>query len=83
MSGALLVTNNTSRGRINAFDPKSGAFLGPCVTPAANPSRSTTSGPSSSARAAPAGANGNPTNSFHRGNNNYGDGTFAVITFGH
>jgi len=28
MSNALLITNNTPHGRINAFDPKSGAFLG-------------------------------------------------------
>jgi len=28
MSGALLISNNTSRGRIDAFDPVSGAFLG-------------------------------------------------------
>jgi uncharacterized protein (TIGR03118 family) len=29
MSNAILITNNTPRGRINAFDPTSGAFLGP------------------------------------------------------
>jgi hypothetical protein len=29
MRNALLITNNISRGRINAFDPNSGAFLGP------------------------------------------------------
>ena len=28
MSNALLITNNTPHGRIDAFDPKSGAFLG-------------------------------------------------------
>jgi len=29
MSNALLITNNTPRGRIDALDPKSGAILGP------------------------------------------------------
>ena len=28
MSGAILISNNTSRGRVNAFDA-SGTFLGP------------------------------------------------------
>ena len=29
MSNAILISNNTSRGRVNAFDPNSGEFLGP------------------------------------------------------
>jgi uncharacterized protein (TIGR03118 family) len=29
MSNAILITNNTPRGRINAFDAATGAFLGP------------------------------------------------------
>jgi uncharacterized protein (TIGR03118 family) len=29
MSNAILISNNTSRGRINAFDPETGQFLGP------------------------------------------------------
>jgi hypothetical protein len=29
MSNAILITNNIPRGRINAFDPDTGAFLGP------------------------------------------------------
>jgi uncharacterized protein (TIGR03118 family) len=29
MSGAILISNNTSRGRINAFNPDTGQFLGP------------------------------------------------------
>ena len=29
MSNAILISNNTSRGRVNAFDPMTGAFLGP------------------------------------------------------
>lgn len=31
MSNAILVGNNTSRGRINAFDPNTGDFLGPLL----------------------------------------------------
>jgi len=37
MSNALLITNNTPRGRINAFDPSSGAFLGPLRDASNNP----------------------------------------------
>jgi hypothetical protein len=29
MSNAILISNNTSRGRINAFNPETGEFLGP------------------------------------------------------
>ena len=29
MSNAILISNNISRGRVNAFDPNSGGFLGP------------------------------------------------------
>jgi hypothetical protein len=29
MSNAILISNNTSRGRVNAFDSNSGEFLGP------------------------------------------------------
>jgi hypothetical protein len=29
MSNAILISNNISRGRINAFNPLTGQFLGP------------------------------------------------------
>src|SRR5437867_5935081 len=29
MSNAILINNNTSRGRVNAFNPKTGQFVGP------------------------------------------------------
>jgi hypothetical protein len=29
MSNAILISNNISRGRINAFNPETGQFLGP------------------------------------------------------
>jgi uncharacterized protein (TIGR03118 family) len=81
MSNALLITNNTSRGRINAFDPKSGAFLGPLRD---------TSGKAIEIDdiwgiqfGQGGGANGNTNQLFFTaGNNNYGDGSFGVITFG-
>jgi uncharacterized protein (TIGR03118 family) len=81
MSNALLITNNTPRGRINAFDPKTGAFLGPLRD---------TSGKAIEIDDVWAiqfgqggGANGNTNQLFFTaGNNNYGNGTFGVITFG-
>jgi uncharacterized protein (TIGR03118 family) len=81
MSNALLITNNTPRGRINAFDPNTGAFLGPLRD---------TSGKAIEIDDIWAiqfgqggGANGNANQLFFTaGNNNYGNGTFGVITFG-
>jgi uncharacterized protein (TIGR03118 family) len=82
MSGALLVTNNTSRGRINAFDPKSGAFLGPLRDASGKPIEIDDVWAIQFGQGGPAGANGNPNQLFFTaGNNNYGDGTFGVITF--
>lgn len=37
MSNAILISNNISRGRVNAFDPKSGGFLGPLRDANGNP----------------------------------------------
>jgi uncharacterized protein (TIGR03118 family) len=37
MSNAILIRNNISRGRVNAFDPKSGGFLGPLRDADGNP----------------------------------------------
>jgi len=81
MSNALLITDNTPRGRINAFDPNTGAFLGPLRD---------TSGIAIEIDDIWAiqfgqggGANGNANQLFFTaGNNNYGNGTFGVITFG-
>ena len=83
MSGALLVTNNTSRGRINAFDPKSGAFLGPLRDASGKPIEIDDVWAIQFGQGGAAGSNGNPNQLFFTaGNNNYGDGTFGVITFG-
>ena len=81
MSNALLITNNTPRGRINAFDPKTGGFLGPLRD---------TSGKAIEIDDVWAiqfgqggGANGNSNQLFFTaGNNNYGNGTFGVVTVG-
>jgi uncharacterized protein (TIGR03118 family) len=81
MSNALLITNNTSRGRINAYDPKTGAYLGALRD---------TSGKEIEIDDIWAiqfgqggGSNGNTNQLFFTaGNNNYGSGTFGVITFG-
>lgn len=37
MSNAILVSNNIPRGRINAFDPDTGNFLGPLRDASGNP----------------------------------------------
>jgi hypothetical protein len=83
MSNAILITNNTSRGRINAFDPKSGAFLGPLRDASGKAIEIDDIWAIQFGQGGPAGANGNTNQLFFTaGNNNYGSGTFGVITFG-
>ena len=83
MSNALLITNNTPRGRINAFDPKSGAFLGPLRDATGKPIEIDDIWAIQFGQSGVAGSNGNPNQLFFTaGNNNYGSGTFGVITFG-
>jgi uncharacterized protein (TIGR03118 family) len=83
MSNALLITNNTPHGRINAFDPKSGAFLGPLRDESGKAIEIDDIWAIQFGQGGPAGANGNPNQLFFTaGNNNYGDGTFGVISFG-
>lgn len=83
MSGALLITDNTTRGRINAFDPKSGAFLGPLRDATGKAIEIDDVWAIQFGQGGAAGSNGNPNQLFFTaGNNNYGDGTFGVITFG-
>ncbi|HXJ13342.1 MAG TPA: TIGR03118 family protein [Candidatus Limnocylindrales bacterium] len=82
MSGALLISDNTSRGRINAFDPKSGAFLGPLRDASGKAIEIDDIWGIQFGQGGAAGANGNPNQLFFTaGNNDYGDGTFGVITF--
>ncbi len=83
MSNALLITNNTPHGRINAFDPKSGAFLGPLRDQSGKTIEIDDVWAIQFGQGGPAGANGNPNQLFFTaGNNNYGNGTFGVIKFG-
>jgi len=83
MSDAILVTNNTSRGRINAFDPKTGAFLGPLRDGSGKPIEIDGLWAIQFGQGGVAGANGNPNQLFFTaGDNNYGSGIFGVITFG-
>ena len=83
MSNAILVTNNTPRGRINAFDPKTGAFLGPLRDTSGKPIEIDDIWGIQFGQGSVAGSNGNPNQLFFTaGNNNYGSGTFGVITFG-
>src|SRR6201987_2435234 len=81
MSNALLITNNTPHGRINAFDPNTGAFLGPLRDESGKAIEIDDVWAIQFGQGA--GANGNPNQLFFTaGNNNYGNGTFRVITFG-
>ena len=83
MSSALLITNNTTRGRINAFDPKTGAFLGPLRDTSGKAIEIDDVWAIQFGQGGVAGSNGNPNQLFFTaGNNNYGSGTFGVITFG-
>jgi uncharacterized protein (TIGR03118 family) len=83
MSGALLITDNTPHGRINAFDPTSGAFLGPLRDTSGKAIEIDDVWAIQFGQGGVAGSNGNPNQLFFTaGNNNYGDGTFGVITFG-
>ena len=83
MSNAILITNNSPHGRINAFDPKTGAFLGPLRDASGKAIEVDDIWAIQFGQGGAAGANGNPNQLFFTaGNNDYGDGTFGVITFG-
>jgi uncharacterized protein (TIGR03118 family) len=79
MSNALLITNNISRGRINAFDPGSGAFLGPLRDATGQPIEI------DGLWGIQFGHDGGPNGAhnqlfFTAGSNNYANGIFGVIT---
>jgi uncharacterized protein (TIGR03118 family) len=83
MSNALLITNNTPTGRINAFDPKTGAFLGALRDTTGKEIEIDDIWGIQFGQGGPAGSNGNTNQLFYTaGNNNYGSGTFGVITVG-
>jgi uncharacterized protein (TIGR03118 family) len=86
MSNAILISNNISRGRINAFNPQTGQFLGPLRDASGKPieidgvwalqfGHGQVGGPPSN--------NGTINQLFFTaGPNNYANGLFGVITFG-
>jgi uncharacterized protein (TIGR03118 family) len=81
-SGALLISNNDAIGRINAFDRESGEFLGPLRDQHGKPIEIDNIWAIQFGQGGVAGANGNTNQLFFTaGNNNYGSGTFGVITF--
>lgn len=79
MSGALLISNNTSRGKIDAYDPVTGQYLGSLRD--AN-GKVIEIDQLWGIRFGIGGSNGTPTELFFTaGSNEYGDGLFGVITF--
>jgi uncharacterized protein (TIGR03118 family) len=83
MSNAILISNNIPRGQIDAFDPKTGAFLGSLRDAHGKAIEIDDIWAIQFGQGGMAGANGNPNQLFFTaGNNNYGSGTFGVITFG-
>jgi uncharacterized protein (TIGR03118 family) len=82
MSNAILISNNTSRGRINAFDPSTGAFLGPLRDASNKPIEIDNVWALQFGNAQDKGADGNHNQLFFTaGPNGYGNGLFGVITF--
>jgi len=81
MSNAILISNNIFRGRVNAFDPKSGGFLGPLRDASGNPIEIDNVWALQFGQ--DGGANGAHDQLFFtRGPNGYANGIFGVITFG-
>lgn len=85
MSNAILISNNTSRGRVNAFDPNSGEFLGPLRDASSNAIEIDNVWAiqfGHDGGAADGGPRHTPHNSlfFTAGPNAYANGLFGVIT---
>src|SRR5438132_13916048 len=81
MSNAILISNNTSRGRVNAFNPKTGQFDGPLRD--ANGKAIEVD----EIWALQFGEGGGPNGAHHQllftaGPNNYANDIFGMITFG-
>jgi uncharacterized protein (TIGR03118 family) len=79
LSNAILISNNTSRGRINAFNPETGEFLGAVSDAAGHPIEIDQLWAIQFGQGAA--ANG-PVNQlfFTAGPNNYANGLFGTIT---
>src|ERR1700720_1576517 len=81
MSNAILISNNISRGRINAFNPETGQFLGPLRDASGNPIEIDNVWSLQFGHGA---TNNGATNQlfFTAGPNAYANGLFGVITSG-
>ena len=80
MSNAILISNNISRGRINAFDSDTGKFLGPLRDTSGKPIE--IDGVWALEFGQGGDRNGAPNQLFFTaGPNNYANGLFGVITF--
>ena len=81
MSGAILISNNTAKGQILAFNPESGQFLGELRD--ANGKAIEVDGIWALQFGQDGGPNGAHNQLFFTGGpNNYADGIFGMITFG-
>jgi len=83
MSNAILISNNISRGRINAFNPATGQFLGPLRNAKGKPIEVDNIWALQFGQDAPGNANGAHNQLFFTaGPNDYANGLFGVITVG-
>lgn len=82
MSGAILISNNISRGRINAFNPETGEFLGPLRDASGNPIEIDNVWALQFGQDGAGNANGAHNQLFFTaGPNQYANGIFGMITF--
>jgi uncharacterized protein (TIGR03118 family) len=81
MSNAILISNNISRGRINAFNPQTGQFLGPLRDASGKAIEVDNIWALQFGHDAAGNANGAHNQLFFTaGPNNYANGLFGVIT---
>jgi uncharacterized protein (TIGR03118 family) len=83
MSNGILISNNIPRGRINAFDPETGKFLGPLRDSSGNPIEIDDVWALQFGQGASPNTVNGATNQlfFTAGPNNYANGLFGVINF--
>lgn len=82
MSNAILISNNISRGRINAFNPNTGEFLGPLLDANGNAIEIDNVWALQFGQDGSGNANGAHNQLFFTaGPNKYGNGIFGVINF--
>jgi hypothetical protein len=83
MSNAILISNNTSKGQINAFNPETGQFLGPLRDANGNVIEIDNIWALQFGQDAPGNANGAHNQLFFTaGPNGYANGLFGVIAVG-